>query len=153
MTDIVDKKTRSRMMSGIQGKDTKPELIIRRGLHRMGFRYRLHHSSLPGKPDMVFPKFGAVILVNGCFWHQHDCHMFKWPKTRREFWRKKITGNRARDIRNLEIYEKLGWKVLIVWECAVKGKARKPTSEVIQKTANWLQFESLSSEIKGVSLS
>jgi len=141
------------MMSGIQGKDTKPELIIRRGLHRMGFRYRLHHSSLPGKPDMVFPKFGAVILVNGCFWHQHDCHMFKWPKTRREFWRKKITGNRARDIRNLEIYEKLGWKVLIVWECAVKGKARKPTSEVIQKTANWLQFESLPSEIKGVSLS
>jgi DNA mismatch endonuclease, patch repair protein len=149
MTDIVDKATRSRMMSGIRGKNSRPELAIRHGLHRMGFRYRLHYPALAGKPDMVFPKYKAIVLINGCFWHQHDCHLFKWPATRKTFWREKILSNKARDIRNLELYSKLGWKVLVVWECAVKGKTRRPLLEVVHTAANWLQFEQGDAEIEG----
>ena len=93
MADVVDRKTRSRMMSGIRGKNTRPELLIRKGLHARGFRFRLHDKRLPGKPDLVLPKYSAVIFVHGCFWHGHDCHLFKWPQSRREFWRKKITRN------------------------------------------------------------
>ena len=129
------------MMSGISGKNTKPEMLIRKGLHRRGFRYRLHKSDLPGKPDLVFPKYKAIILINGCFWHQHDCHLFKWPSTREEFWRKKILGNKARDERNLKIYSELGWKVLVIWECAIKGKTRRPLSEVIETAVEWLQLD------------
>jgi DNA mismatch endonuclease (patch repair protein) len=149
VTDIVDKTTRSRMMSGIGGKNTKPEMLIRQGLHHMGFRYRLHVKDLPGKPDMVFPKYNAIILINGCFWHQHDCHMFKWPSTRREFWHKKLVGNRERDQRNLETYQKLGWKVLVIWECAVKGRTKRSIEEVIHTAANWLQFDQGSAELSG----
>src|SRR5690625_6910272 len=85
------------MMSGIQGKDTKPELKIRSALHKLGFRYKLYDKSLPGKPDLVFPKYNAVIIIHGCFWHLHKCHLFKWPSTRPEFWREKIIGNKKRD--------------------------------------------------------
>lgn len=147
--DVVDKVTRSRMMSGIRGKNTRPELLIRQGLHRLGFRYRLHYPDLPGKPDMVFPKYRAIILINGCFWHQHDCHLFKWPSTRKDFWRKKIGANRARDERNLKAYEREGWKVLVIWECAIKGKTRRPLEEIINTTANWLQFDQSDAEIEG----
>jgi len=149
MTDIVDKKTRSRMMSGIRGKNTKPELLIRNHLHRLGFRYRLHNAQLPGKPDMVFPKYRAVIYINGCFWHQHHCHLFKWPSTRKEFWRKKISSNKQRDARNIKDCSESGWKVLVVWECAIKGKTRRPVSEVVHTVANWLQFDDQNSEIMG----
>ena len=149
MVDVVDKKLRSRMMSGISGKNTKPEMLIRKGLHRRGFRYRLHKSDLPGKPDLVFPKYKAIILINGCFWHQHDCHLFKWPSTREEFWRKKILGNKARDERNLKIYSELGWKVLVIWECAIKGKTRRPLSEVIETAVEWLQLDTQNSEVSG----
>ena len=149
MVDVVDKKSRSRMMSGISGKNTKPEMLIRKGLHRRGFRYRLHKSDLPGKPDLVFPKYKAIILINGCFWHQHDCHLFKWPSTREEFWRKKILGNKARDERNLKIYSELGWKVLVIWECAIKGKTRRPLSEVIETAVEWLQLDTQNSEVSG----
>lgn len=152
MVDVVDKKTRSRMMSGIRGINTRPELLIRKGLHRKGFRYRLHHQGLPGKPDMVFRKYGAIILINGCFWHQHDCHLFKWPSTRKDFWRKKILGNKMRDERNSATYTKLGWKVLVIWECAIKGKTRRPINEIVNTAANWLQFDSQNSEIQGFSL-
>lgn len=88
MTDVVDSATRSRMMSCIRGKDTRPEMVIRRGLHKSGFRFRLHDKSMPGKPDLVLKKYNAVIFINGCFWHKHECRLFKWPKTRPEFWRK-----------------------------------------------------------------
>jgi len=137
------------MMSGISGKNTKPEMLIRKGLHRRGFRYRLHNSDLLGKPDLVFPKYKAIILINGCFWHQHDCHLFKWPSTREEFWRKKILGNKARDERNLKIYSELGWKVLVIWECAIKGKTRRPLSEVIETAVEWLQLDTQNSEVSG----
>ncbi len=141
MTDIVGKSKRSQMMSGIRGKNTAPELIIRKGLHRMGFRYRLYSPDLLGKPDMVFPRYSAVILINGCFWHQHECHLFKWPSTRKDFWRKKIMANKVRDQRNLKVYQQLGWKVLVIWECALKGRDRRPVDEVLHTAANWLQFD------------
>ena len=139
MTDIVDKKTRSRMMSGIRGKDTKPEFIIRRGLHRAGFRYRLHSSKFPGKPDLALQKYNALILVNGCFWHGHQCHLFNWPGGPREtFWREKIENNVARDRRNQRVYEKLGWRIAIVWECALKGKLKLDSEQVINSLAEWI---------------
>jgi len=121
MADIVDKETRSRMMSGIRGKDTKPEMIVRRALHKAGYRYRLHVKDLPGKPDIVLPKYKTVIFVHGCFWHHHDCKNSKWPKTREEFWRKKIEGNVARDKKAYAELEKLGWKVIVIWECQIRA--------------------------------
>lgn len=148
--DVHDKATRSRNMSSIRGKDTKPELLIRKGLHRMGFRYRLHYPGLPGKPDMVFPKYNAVIQINGCFWHQHECHLFKWPRNREEFWRNKISENKIRDRRNLEKTTALGWRTLVIWECALKGKTRRPLAKVINTAANWLRYDSQSAEISGM---
>lgn len=106
-------------MSGIRGKDTKPEMIVRQYLHRHGFRYRLHDRRLPGHPDLVLPKYNTVVFVHGCFWHKHDCPRFVWPKTRREFWAEKIKGNVARDRRNEKLLQEQGWKVLTVWECDV----------------------------------
>lgn len=138
MADIVPPETRSRMMSGIRGKNTKPELAIRRGLHRRGFRFLLHDKRLPGKPDLVFPRYQAVILVHGCFWHGHNCHLFKWPSTRKKFWHDKITGNREVDARNESALYEAGWRIGIVWECALKGKTRLPAESVISICQTWL---------------
>lgn len=122
MADIVDKETRSRMMSGIRGKNTKPEMIVRRALHKAGYRYRLHVKELPGKPDIVLPKYKTVIFVHGCFWHHHNCKNFKWPKTREDFWRKKIEGNVERDQKAYAQLEAQGWKVIVIWECETREK-------------------------------
>ena len=124
MADVVDKATRSRMMAGIRGKDTKPELVIRSALHRRGLRFKLHDASLPGKPDLVFPKHQAVVLVHGCFWHAHDCRYFKWPKSNKAFWRKKISGNRIRDKETTNGLIEMGWKVSMIWECQIKDAVR-----------------------------
>jgi len=111
------------MMAGIRGKNTKPEIIVRRLLHRLGYRFRLHRKDLVGRPDIVLPKWRTVIFVNGCYWHGHeDCHLFRPPKTRTQFWTDKIEGNRARDRRNHSALKDAGWKVLIIWECAVSKK-------------------------------
>ena len=150
MTDVVDRKTRSRMMSGIRGKDTSPELLIRKALFRQGFRYRLHYTGLPGKPDLVFPKYRAIVLINGCFWHGHGCHLFKWPKTRHEFWKLKISGNVERDRRNQGKLHEIGWRVLVVWECAVKGKQRLSSEEVVTRVVEWLRSGAVDMEITGV---
>lgn len=139
MADVVSKAVRSRMMSGIKGKDTKPELLLRQNLHRRGFRYKLHTESLPGRPDMVFPRFDAVLFAHGCFWHGHDCSLFRWPQTRPEFWEEKIRGNQARDIRNEQLLLEQGWRVGKVWECALKGRDRIGIDEVTQQCANWLE--------------
>lgn len=147
--DNFSSEKRSAMMAEVKGKDTRSELLIRRGLHELGFRYQLHRKDLPGKPDLVFPKHHAVIFVNGCFWHAHHCHLFKWPSTRPEFWREKINGNVLRDERNTAACIKSGWKVLVVWECALKGKTRRNINEVIHTTANWLLYDSQSAEIEG----
>lgn len=137
MTDIVDQVTRSRMMSGIRGKDTKPEMAIRKGLHKCGFRFRLHDNTLPGKPDLVLRKYNAVIFINGCFWHKHNCRLFKWPKTRPEFWRDKINRNHENDKLAMDRLSELGWRICVVWECSIKGKDRD-TEKVAHKVAAWL---------------
>lgn len=147
--DIVDKITRSAMMSGIKHKNTRNEIIIRKGLHKLGFRYQLHRKDIPGKPDLVFPKYHAVIFVNGCFWHAHGCHIFKWPSTRVEFWKEKIGVNKIRDERNVQACIAMGWKVLVIWECALKGKTRRNLNEVIHTAANWIIYDSQSAEIQG----
>ena len=141
MADVVDPATRSRMMSGIRGKDTQPEMLIRRALHARGFRYRLHCRDLPGKPDLCFPKYRAVIFVHGCFWHGHDCHLFKWPKTRPEFWREKIGRNWGVDRRAIGLLEADGWRVGVVWECALKGRNKLDLSQVVVGLSSWLKGE------------
>src|SRR3989338_9459797 len=112
MTDVVSKFTRRCMMAGIKGKNTRPEILVRKLLHSRGFRFRLHGRSLPGKPDLVFRKYKAVIFVNGCFWHRHNCHLFKWPLTRKEFWKIKIRSNKRNDIVNIVRLKKNGWRAL-----------------------------------------
>jgi DNA mismatch endonuclease Vsr len=149
--DIVDKKTRSRMMSGIRSKNTKPELLVRRLLHKRGFRYRLHDSRLPGKPDLVFPKYGAVIFIHGCFWHGHQCRFFRLPGTRTDFWKNKISGNRKRDRKTRNMLSGLDWRIAIVWECALRGSGADP-QDVIDRLAEWLTNHSTDAtflEIRG----
>ncbi len=121
MADIISKEKRSWNMSRIKGKDTKPELIVRSLLHKMGYRFRLHKKDLPGKPDIVLPKYQTVIFVNGCFWHRHkNCKYAYQPKSRIDFWEKKFSDTVERDTIKKAELEKLGWKVIIVWECEVK---------------------------------
>ncbi|ORJ61615.1 very short patch repair endonuclease [Geothermobacter hydrogeniphilus] len=149
MADIVDKKTRSRMMSGIRGKNTRPELLIRRKLHSLGFRYRIHDKRFPGKPDILLPKYHAAIFVHGCFWHGHDCHLFKQPTSNIIFWKKKIERNRQLDIKNRELFKISGWRLLIVWECSLKGKKRLLLDDVIQRISDWIKSDNLECEIRG----
>lgn len=130
-TDVLTPEQRRLVMSRIRGKDTKPEMIMRRGLHGRGLRYRLHGKGIPGKPDMVFARHRAVVFVHGCFWHGHDCSLFKWPKTRAAFWKSKIDRNMARDRQALAALKADGWRVLVVWECALKGKRRRDLPDVL----------------------
>ena len=118
--DVLNAEQRSFNMSHIRGRDTRPEMLVRRALHAKGVRYRLHDRKLPGTPDLIFRKYGAVIFVHGCFWHAHDCDLFKWPSTRKEFWEEKIGGNRARDRLALHRLQERGWRTLVIWECALK---------------------------------
>lgn len=149
MADVVDPATRSRMMSGIRSKNTKPELLIRKALHARGFRYRLH-CDLPGKPDICLPKHRAVIFVHGCFWHGHDCHLFKWPSTRPEFWKTKIERNREVDIRSEVALAQQGWRQANIWECALKGPGRLALEDVISSCADWLKSDRQRLDIRGV---
>ena len=127
MVDIVDVSTRSRMMAGIKGRNTKPEILIRKLLHKKGFRFRLHVKNLPGKPDIVLPKYKAVIFVNGCFWHGHKgCRLFKLPATRTEFWQEKITRNQANDSKSINLLLENNWKVGVVWECSIRVASKDP---------------------------
>lgn len=140
MTDVVDSATRSRMMSGIRARNTKPEILIRSLLHRQGFRFRLHARELPGKPDIVLPRFHAVIFVHGCFWNGHDCPLFKWPSTRPEFWRDKIERNQTNDRKAMDALQANGWRIGVVWECVLRGKNRD-VEGVAQKMADWLRSD------------
>ena len=149
MPDIVDPQTRSRMMSGIRGKNTRPELVIRQGLHAMGFRFRLHAPSVPGKPDVVLPKYRAVVFVHGCFWHGHSCHLFKMPSTRPEFWNTKIARNQERDREVREALREAGWRQLVVWECAIKGKWKLDLEAVLLGASDWIRSDKREAEIAG----
>jgi DNA mismatch endonuclease (patch repair protein) len=136
------------MMSGIRGKDTNPEIVVRKLLHSRGFRFRLHRKDLPGHPDIVLPKFGAAILVHGCFWHGHaDCHLFRSPRSRTEFWAEKIASNRARDQKNLFRLHASGWRTLEIWECALKGKLRLSPEDLLDRIDFFIRSSMIESEI------
>lgn len=147
--DTVSSNVRSRMMAAVKGKNTRPELAIRSALHRRGFRFRLHRKDLPGRPDLVFAGRGAVIFVHGCFWHGHDCHLFRWPKSREDFWRDKIGTNIERDRRQYEALIEAGWRIGTVWECALKGKTSLPFDSVVDRCSIWLKSDIKTLEVSG----
>lgn len=132
MADVVTPEVRSRMMSGIRGRNTRPEKIVRSGLFAAGFRFRLHRRDLPGKPDLVLAKWHAAVFINGCFWHAHqNCRFFRVPKSRRSFWTEKLEANRSRDAACIAALVNGGWKVITVWECALRSDAAV-TLDVLQ---------------------
>lgn len=149
MTDTLSPEIRSQIMAKVRSYNTGPELIIRRQLHRKGYRFRLHDKKLPGRPDIVLPKYNAVILINGCFWHGHDCDLFNMPKTRKEFWQKKISRTRERDNENVNDLLSYGWRVLTIWQCSMKGKSKRSEEEVIHQTVCWLSSKDQIAAIKG----
>jgi len=150
LTDTVSAKKRSEVMSRVGSKDTKPELLIRKGLHARGFRYRLHVKELPGKPDLVFPRYKSIIQINGCFWHGHSCDLYRFPKSNTEYWKEKIKRNVERDISNIKCLTDAGWRILIIWECAIKRKARLPMEKVLNIASEWLLSEKPNCEIAGL---
>jgi DNA mismatch endonuclease (patch repair protein) len=150
--DIVSKEIRSRMMAGIRSRDTSPEMKVRRLLHRHGFRYRLHQKDLPGKPDLVLPRYRVCIFVHGCFWHRHPgCRFATTPSTRPEFWQSKFDQNVARDTRNKNALLTMGWRVLELWECGIRGPEAEMSwlleavPDCNQKYLSWPVFPSIRS--------
>ena len=139
MADNHSNEVRSRNMSRIRSTDNKPEEIVRKFLFAQGFRYRKNDKKLPGKPDIVLPKYRTVIFVNGCFWHKHDCQRFVWPSSNQDYWRPKILGNVERDKKNADQLRSQGWNVIVVWECELK------------KTVRDERLYALCSEIRGIS--
>lgn len=150
MVDILTPAQRQLNMQRIRAKDTRPEIFVRRLLHRHGLRFRLHRRDLPGRPDIVLPRFRIAIFIHGCFWHGHDCALFKVPATRTEFWVAKIAANRARDERAYEELSRLGWRYGCVWECAIKGAGRL-NEEVLGIGLAELVRGTSSFELRGVS--
>jgi len=144
MVDVLTPEQRQLNMSRIKGKDTKPEMLIRRGLHARGLRYRLHDRLLPGRPDLVFPKYNTAVFIHGCFWHAHGCAMSKLPATRQDFWKTKLSANAARDRTVVEALQASGWRVLIIWECALRGPQRWTEDALFDRVANFIQCSGLS---------
>jgi len=138
VTDIVSKATRSRMMAGIKVSKTKPEMQVRALMRGCGHRRSYDVKTLPGRPDIVIRKKKVAIFVHGCFWHQHACHLFKWPSSRRSFWKAKLDRNRARDERCRSELRRDGWRVLVVWECALRGTHRRPDALLRRRLSAWL---------------
>lgn len=140
--DPLTKQQRRLNMSRIRNRDTKPEFVVRTGLHRLGFRYRLHDKRLIGKPDIVLPRFRTVVFVHGCFWHGHECDLGVIPRSNSAFWHKKISLNQERDRRVTRQLIEEGWKIAIVWECALRGPRRLPIDELLSKLANFIRLSS-----------
>lgn len=137
-------------MAAIRSANTQPEIIVRRLLHGAGFRYRLHRKDLPGKPDLALPRWNALIEVHGCFFHAHDCHLVKrLPADNAEFWEKKLRGNAERDRRNAEAATALGWRRLVVWQCAISGRTRLNPEDLRSRISDWLRGSDTSGEICG----
>ena len=132
MTDTISREHRSWNMSRIRGKNTKPEMTLRSFLHRAGLRFRLHSRDLPGRPDLIFPRYRTVVFVHGCFWHNHHCSLKKFPSTNAEFWKAKLTQNSRRDEENKRSLINTGWKVITIWECAIRGKQKFKEEELQQ---------------------
>lgn len=136
MVDVMQSSQRSALMSRIRAKDTTPELQVRSMLWREGYRFRLHPRELPGRPDIVLPKWRAVVLVNGCFWHAHEnCRLFRIPATRTDFWRTKLEANRQRDMRVIKSLQDLDWRIAVVWECAL----RDDPGSLMRDLAAWVR--------------
>lgn len=141
MVDVLTPEQRRFNMSRIRGRDTKPEMILRRGLHARGLRFRLHRRDLPGRPDLVFPRYRAIIFVHGCFWHGHGCELCKIPTTRSEFWKAKFASNVERDIKVVTELLKYGWRVMVVWECATRGRGRLTETEIFDRCEDFVRDE------------
>jgi DNA mismatch endonuclease (patch repair protein) len=136
-----DPETRSRTMRAVKGKDTTPEMVVRRLVHSMGYRYRLHRQDLPGKPDMVFPRLRKIVFIHGCFWHGHDCPRgARMPKANQDYWQKKISGNSLRDGRSVAALQSQGWRVAVIWECELK--------DMVQVKRRLVRFLSKSQQLK-----
>ncbi len=135
-------------MSGIRSRHTKPERVVRSGLHKLGFRFSLHGRKLPGTPDLVLPKYNALIFVHGCFWHGHDCRFFKMPGTRIEFWKNKFARNKANDERARNRLVKEGWRVATVWECALRDRPAHEIEKIIGRVGLWLKSSRRSLELR-----
>lgn len=138
MVDVVSPEKRSQMMSGIKGRNTRPEIVVRKALHARGFRFRLHSKKLSGRPDIVLPRHRVAVFVNGCFWHRHQCHLFKWPKTREQFWRDKLNGNAERDRRNWKSLERSGWRVYVFWECFLRSVELRSPEIILAEFESWI---------------
>ena len=139
-SDVLTPEQRRMVMRRIKSKGTKPEMLMRRVLYRCGLRYRLHRSDLPGCPDIVFPKYRTVVFVNGCFWHGHGCSLFKWPTTRAAFWQNKINRTRERDRITSDALRAAGWRMLVVWECAMKGKHRIALGDIQRVAESFIRY-------------
>ena len=147
MTDVHDRQTRSRNMAAIRNSNTKPELRVRKELHRRGMRYSLKNKALPGKPDVVLSKYRVAVFVHGCFWHRHDCNYFKLPKTNTEFWKNKISANVQRDVEVIRQITDIGYRVLIIWECSFKGKNKERLDSLFDSIILWIRLDEKTSEI------
>lgn len=147
MADRLTPDQRRLNMRRVRAKDTKPEMTVRSLLHAQGFRFRLHRRDLPGRPDIVLPRWRAAVFVHGCFWHGHGCSLFRMPATRTEFWSGKIAGNHRRDAAAVAGLAELGWRSLLVWECALRGKNRRTAAEVSGAMAGFIRGEARFTEI------
>ncbi|MCJ8191380.1 very short patch repair endonuclease [Sphingomicrobium aestuariivivum] len=151
MADIVSPQKRSEMMSGIKNRNTKPELIVRSVLHRSGFRFRLNKKILDTRPDIVLPKWNAAIFVHGCFWHGHEaCHLYRLPKSNTDFWADKVEANKQRDAKHIAILTAADWRVLTVWECALKGRKQLPRLTLAQRLIASIRRKTEDFDIRGV---
>lgn len=157
MVDVHSSSVRSKNMRAIRHRDTKPELLVRKALHARGFRYRVNVKTLQGTPDIVLPKYRAAIFIHGCFWHGHSCRLFTLPKTNTMFWKNKIENNFKRDIISQGNLIAEGWRIAVVWECALKGPSRQPADTLIDQLSGWItspqiqKIEFLGMAIEGVS--
>lgn len=148
MADVHSPEQRALNMRAVRSRNTSPEILVRKILFARGFRFRLHVRALPGIPDIVLAKHRAVIFVHGCFWHGHDCHLFKTPQTRTDFWMGKIAGNRERDARHAEALAASGWRVLTVWECSLRGPLRNSPEQTGNSLAEWLTTGRAADELR-----
>jgi len=139
MTDVHDRQTRSRNMAAIKSRNTKPELLVRKELHRRGLRYSLRNKLLPGRPDLVLTKYRVAVFVHGCFWHKHNCRYFKLPQTNTQFWFNKITLNTERDDEVIQQIMSLGYRVLVIWECAFKGANKEKLDAALRNAIEWVK--------------
>lgn len=150
MVDRMTREQRSRCMSHIRARDTRPELAVRRVLHRMGFRFRLHRGTLPGRPDLVLPKWRRAVFVHGCFWHgHHGCGLFRWPGSNPDYWRAKISGNVERDRLAEGLLLASGWRVVTVWECSITGKRRMAPGDFADALAAAIRSDAPLVDIRG----